>query len=507
MNIKPVNWNNSDLFCYDLPTKPQPDIGKILVTGGTGYIGGLLVPELLARGYRVRVMVRVLSPAYIEQWPGAEIVEADGLDIEKLEKALEGIHTAYYLIHSLLIGQQKYETSDYQTSRNFRKIAEGKKVKRIIYLGGLADIRVIHSGYLRSRMKVAQEFMESKVPITILRVSTIIGSGSAIYEIIEQVVRKNPIIFIPYWARTRHQPIAIRDVIKYLVGVVEKNETSGKSFDIGCRDVITLEMMMKVMAGLLGKKRIFVYSPFSTVLLYSYLASFITSVPAPIIKCFMEGCKYNIVSQNEDIRMFLPFHPLSYKEMLLKAMARIEQDKILTRWSDSYPPAHDLAIKLSELEESPKFKSSYSMQTNKSASSLFQTICKIGGKEGWFNSNWLWRLRGWFDQILMGVGTSRGRKNITSLRVNDVIDFWRVECLTHNERLLLRAEMKLPGMGWLEFRIDREMHENRLSVTAYYQTSTLFGKLYWYLFLPSHKYILSDMVKEIEKRSLGSSRK
>lgn len=501
-NINENNYNR-ELFCHNLPTTPSPDMGKILVTGGTGYIGGRLIPELLARGYQVRVMVRgsSLHHKQNDKWPGAEIVESNGLDKNKLNQALENVHTIYYLIHSLLLGQAMNLATDIKTATNFREIAENQNVKRIIYLGGLGDVKGSHSRYLKSRMKVSQIFLKSTVPTTILRLPIIIGSGSAAYEIIENVVRKIPVILIPYWARTKCQPISIRDVIKYLVGVLETNETTGKSFEIGGQDVLSIEKMMKAVANILNKKRLFIASPFSEFMVYAYVTSFLTPVPATIIKCIIGGCKYNSVCENDDIKKYLHFDRVPFKEMVIRAMRREQQDEIHTRWSDSYPPAHSLAIKFTELREPPQYTSSYSILTEKPAESLFKTICNIGGREGWFNSNFLWRMRGWFDRILMGVGTSRGRKSNSKLHINDVIDFWRVETLKQNEFLLLRAEMKLPGMGWLEFKIEDEGIKKRLTVKAYYKTNTLAGKLYWFLFLPSHSYIFSDMVKQIEKAS------
>ncbi len=496
-----MRWDNNDLFCHDLPSSPQPEIGKILVTGATGYIGGRLVPELLSRGYNVRVMVRGASPEHKELWPGAEIVVADALERDGLKKALEGIHTAYYLIHSLLLGQKRFEAADVQAAINFRKAAEEEKVKRIIYLGGLGDIQTNLSAHLKSRAIVAQELEKGKVPTTILRASIIIGSGSASYEIIQHLVKNVPIFLIPKWARTKCQPIAIRDVIKYLVGVLEVSETSGKSFDIGGRDILTYEMMLKILADLHGRKRLFLSFPFSMVGFFAYLASLLSPVPAPITLCLMEGVKNQVTCQDDNIKSVLPFQPITYREALLRAMSREERDRVYTRWSDAYPPAHELAIKLGELGETPRYTSGSSLLTEKSASSLFRSICRIGGKEGWSYSNWMWRLRGMLDRILMGVGTSRGRRSVSSLRINDVIDFWRVEDLKRDEMLLLRAEMKLPGRAWLEFSIDREERKNCLSVKGYYQPQGLFGKIYWYIFLPFHRIIFHDLIKQIEKRS------
>jgi len=501
-SIAPVQpLSNRDHFCDDLPTKFQPNIGKILVTGASGYIGGRLAPELLARGYKVRVMVRGGSPEYSELWPGAEIVVADAREIERLRIAFKDIDSAYYLIHSLRLGPKEFASADIRAAKNFRQAAEEMKIKRIIYLAGLGDIRSSLSSHLRSRAEVAEVLKEGKVPLTILRAAVIVGSGSASYEIIQHLVRKLRIILIPPWAKNRCQPIAIRDVIKYLVAALETPVTSGKSFDIGGKDVLTYEMMLQVPAEIIHKKIIFMAVPFSSIRFYAYIASLLTPVPDSITECLMEGLKNEVICQDESIKSYIPFKTLSYKEAVIRAMTREEQDRVYTRWSDAYPPAHELALKLHELKEGPAYTARYSLFTPKSAASLFDSICKIGGKEGWFHYSWLWRLRGAIDRILLGVGSARGRKSSASLRINDVIDFWRVEDLQNNKKLLLRAEMKLPGRAWLEFNITEAGGSQKLNTTAYYDTRTLLGKAYWYLFLPFHHFIFGNLIKEIEKRS------
>jgi uncharacterized protein YbjT (DUF2867 family) len=492
---------DNDLFCNNLPSRPQPELGRILVTGATGYVGGRLVPELLARGYRVRVMVRAASDEHEQRWPGAEVVVADALAPGSLTAALEGVYAAYYLLHSLLHGQEGLEATEIQAAGNFRRVAEQQRVARIIYLGGLGEARVPLSPHLRSRMQVADELSCGAVPTTVLRAAIIIGSGSASYEIIEHLVKSLPIILVPHWARTRCQPIGIRDVIKYLVGVLETPETSGRSFDIGGQDVLTYREMLAILADLLGRRRLFVPCPFSNIRFFSYCASLLTPVPAPITRCLMEGIIHEVVCQNDDIRRILAFEPLGYREALIRAMSREEQDKVHTRWSDAYPPAHELAMKLREIKGPVRYTSSYSLVTEKSAASLFRSVGKIGGKEGWFHGNWLWRLRGAVDRLLLGVGSVRGRRSSSSLRIGDVIDFWRVENLRRDAMLLLRAEMKLPGKAWLQFRIDPQGDKNRLLVNAYYQPRGVFGKLYWYIFLPFHFFIFQNLIRQIEKRS------
>lgn len=492
---------NIDLAADELPTSFQPQTGKILVTGASGYIGGRLVYELLARGYKVRVMLRANASEYKKIWPEVEIVIADALKINDLRKALKGIDTAYYLIHSLTRGPKVFPFADMQVAGNFRHAAEEMNINRIIYLGGLGDVRSSLSSHLRSRVEVAEELKRGAVPVTVLRAAVIVGAGSASYEIIKHLAKKLYVVPVPYWANNKCQPIAIRDVIKYLIGVLEVSETTGKSFDIGGKDILTYKTMLKIMSEFIRKKIFFIPIPFFNIGFYSYITSFFTPVPASITKSLMEGLKNEVICRDETIKNFVQFVPLSYKEAIIRAMTREEQDKVHTRWSDAYPPAHQLAIKLHELENGPDYTAAYSLVTNKSSASLFKSICNIGGREGWFHSNWMWRARGMLDRILLGVGAIRGRRSYSHLKVNDVIDFWRVESLEENKELLLRAEMKLPGKAWLEFSIKSEEQKRKLNVTAYYGTKSIFGKIYWFIFLPFHHFIFHNLIKEIEKRS------
>lgn len=497
-----------DRFCDGLCSSPQPGMGIVLVTGATGYVGGRLVPELIARGYRVRVLVRAMTVGEEARWPDAEVVVGDASDPAALRLAMRDVQVAYYLIHSLLLGPRNMKAVEVDYARNFRQAAEQTGVQRIIYLGGLGDIRTRLSTHLQSRMFVAEELQQStRVATTVLRAAIIIGSGSASYEIIHHLVKQTPLILLPRWTRTRCQPIGIRDVIRYLVGVLEKPETAGGSFDIGGPDVMSYEAMLRTLAGILGKKRLFLRTWVDSVPLYAYVAGLLTPVPAPIVRSLMEGLRNDVICADDRIKRILPFAPISYRDAIVEAMSREEQDAVHTRWSDAYPPAHELAIKLHELKQPPRYTATYAIRTPASNSALFAAICRIGGKEGWFHGNWMWRLRGRLDSLLMGVGTARGRRSSSTLRVNDVIDFWRVEALVPQQRLLLRAEMKLPGRAWLEFRIDPEDAANRFTVQAYYDVHTRFGDLYWYTFLPFHKYIFEHLLIQIEKRATARNPK
>jgi hypothetical protein len=352
-------------------------------------------------------------------------------------------------------------------------------------------------------MEVARKLQAGSVPVTILRAAIIIGSGSASYEIISSLVARFPLILAPSEVRSLCQPIAVRDVIKYLVGSLESAGTAGSSFDIGGDEIMSYREMMKTVAQVLNRRRFILTLPFVGLRTFGYAASQFTPVPAPLTIGLIEGLKNDVVCEDHSIRRIIPFDPLPFRTALVRAMTREEQDRVHTRWSDAYPPASELAIKLDEVRGRPMYTASASICTFTSARDLFDSICRIGGKEGWFRGNWMWRLRGDFDRIIMGVGTRRGRKKAHGLSSGDVVDFWRVEEVAPHERLLLRAEMKLPGKAWLEFRIEDRGDARTLALTAHYLTSTLFGRAYWYFFLPFHRFIFKGLIEQIEKRSNG----
>ena len=487
--------------CTELPSSPRTDLGTVLVTGASGYVGGRLVPELAMRGYRVRAMIRGTETGDLDSWPEVEIVMADALDPPSLARALEGVSVAYYLIHSMVLGPGEFARADLQSARNFREAAQDAGVERIIYLGGLGACGANLSRHLDSRKQVAEELACGSVPCTIMRASIIIGSGSASFEIIKGLVNRLPVIPFPTWADNLSQPIGIRDVVKYLVGVMELPLLGDRTFDIGGLEVMTYGDMIIELASLLGKRTHFVRVPIQGTKLVAYAISLLTPVPAPISMCLTGGLKSDTVCDYNAIQILLPFHPISYREALVRALDREEQDSVATRWSDAYPPAHELSIKLPELRRPPRYRAAYHLLTNNSAADLFSAIARIGGREGWFDTNWMWRLRGDFDRMIFGVGTARGRRSARGLRLGDVIDFWRVEDLKPDRRLLLRAEMRMPGRAWLEFDIGEEDGLRRLGITAHYATKSPFGHLYWRFFQPFHWYIFEHMLKQIEIRS------
>jgi len=497
-----MNIPRSDLLCTGLSSTPCPEVGPILVTGATGYIGGRLVHELLARGYKVVAMVRRNADEYSKRWPEVTVVQADALKPETLDSALTGIHAAYYLIHSLHLGQKEFEAADLAAAGNFRNAAQRQNVSRIMYLGGLGDVRTPLSPHLMNRIRVAEELGSGEVPVTVLRAAIIIGSGSASYEILKNLIMNLPFLALPSWASTRCQPISVRDVIRYLIGVLEKPETAGRSFDIGGPDVESYANLMKIFAKVLQKKMLFINIPFlKSCRFYGYMASLFTPVPGPLVMSLMAGCKNEVVCLDCSIRKILPFPLIPYKEALVRALTREEIDAVYTRWSDSYPRNIPFeVVTLDELDHRPRYSQRCSITTDKSAAALFGVIRRLGGQEGWFHTSILWRIRGGLDRIFLGVGTSRGRKSPHRLEMNDVVDFWRVEDIEDGSRLLLRAEMKVPGGAWLEFKIDDDKKGRRLSVTAWFDTRSLWGSMYWWAFYPFHHFIFNDLLRGIVRR-------
>ncbi|MBI9088847.1 MAG: NAD(P)H-binding protein [Desulfobacterium sp.] len=399
-----MDWYDSSLFCDDLPTRPDLNSGIILVTGASGYVGGRLVTGLLKRGYRVRIMVRSLSQDYNARWPEAEIVVGDALDPESLERALDGIGAAFYLIHSLVFGSAHYLKVDCAMAENFRIAAEKNNIKRIIYLGGLGAGVGEHSPELKTRMKVAGLLKGDLIPVTVLRTSLILGSGSASFEMIKHLVTSSPVIFLTDYLNVKCQPIGIRDVLKYLVGVLETPETKDKSYDIGGKDILTYFNLFTIMGEIVGKKSRFIHVPFLKIASFSYLLSLLTPVSVTIIRFLMEGISHDIVCSSYEIRKIIPFTPASYREMVRKALAREIEEDVDTRWSDAYPVAHSLEKKLSDLDPPPNYSCSYSILSKKKAESIFFSVTRIGGASGWFNSNVLWKIRGVIDSLLMGAG-------------------------------------------------------------------------------------------------------
>jgi uncharacterized protein YbjT (DUF2867 family) len=478
------------------------DVGPILVTGASGYIGGRLVGELVDRHYRVRAMVRRAHPGYAARWPSVEVVEADVLDPASLDKALKGVYAAYYLIHSMMLGPEEFAEADRRAAQAFAEAAARAGVKRIIYLGGLGDAKKgCLSSHLRNRIEVGEILRAGQVPTTVLRSAIVLGSGSASYEILSHLVRRMPLIPIPRWGDRRCQPVAIRDILKYLVGSLEVAETTGLQLDVGGHEVLSYREMIREMAKVLGRSAWLVPSPVSHPKRYGYGVSLLTPVPYPIVSCLMDSLQNDVVCEDTLARKYLPFKTMGFADAVKAAQVREDADDILSRWSDAKPREQSSVRTLASLSAPAQFQAHHTLVTDKPAQAIFQSFCRVGGKTGWFRSNFLWRLRGLFDRLLGGPGNARGRKQHAQVQFGEVIDFWRVEDIVENERLLLRAEMIVPGDAWLEFKILPAAHHRALLVSAYFVPRGLLGRLYWIVLVPFHKFIFEDLARQIERRA------
>lgn len=480
-----------DLVCQDLPTSPSPEIRMILVTGAGGYIGGRLVPELIARGYGVRVLVRDKPESYHSRWPAAEVFVSDVSDPIRMNEALEGVDVAYYLIHSLRLGSGKFEEKDIQLATIFREACSEQKVKRIIYLGGLGKPTGKLSAHLGSRIKVGETLSGGSVPVTILRAGMIIGSGSASYDILKNLVVNTPVFLIPGWAKTRSQPISIRAVILYLVGVMENNETTGRSFDIGGPEILTYDEKLKVLARLMGKKRFFLPGFILWSSFYGYIASLLTPVPRQVTRVLVDGCKNEVVCENDDIRRFVPIQLYNFRRALLKALSSDERQRVyIGRKEDIL--LHEDGVRRDEVLCTQKYSATYMALSTKTADAIFRSFCKIGGTDGWARGFRLWRT---------GNADVTELAESTVLSVNDVVGIWHVEHVELNKTLRLSTAMKKSGKVWLEFRVEEGVGFNKFLLSTCYQQKGLKGYLYWYNFLPFQHAIFKDLVKFIMNRS------
>ncbi len=490
----------------------------ILVTGVTGYVGGRLVPGLLAEGYRVRVLVRggperLRGRSWRDQ---VEVVAGDVLQPGDLAPAMDGVSAAYYLIHSMR-GNDEFSQRDVQAAENFASAAAAAGVERIIYLGGLGDPEANLSEHLRSRQETGVALRRAGVPVTEFRAGMIVGSGSLSFEMVRDLTERLPVMICPRWVFSRTQPVAIRDVLAYLVAALKTPASADQVIEIGGPDVLTYADMMLGYARVRGLRRLIVPVPVLTPRLSSFWVHWMTPVSASIARPLIEGLRNELVVRDDLARRLFPgIEPSSYEAAVKLALQRMEEGQIETIWSDALASSRgDQGPVLLAHEQGMLIERRRQLVAAK-PESVFGVFSGIGGERGWPAYTSLWRLRGALDRLIGGVGMRRGRRHPDQIRQGDALDFWRVEAVEPGRLMRLRAEMKLPGEAWLQFearpaangqratasnKVDGEKKGSELVQTAYFASRGLLGLLYWYSLYPVHRLIFSQMVKRIGRQA------
>lgn len=472
---------------------------KILLTGANGYIGMRLLPHLLDTGHEVICAVRDAERLSIDDAIRSKIsiVEIDFLKHVASEKLSRGIDAAYFLIHSMSSSTTDFDEQEAITARNFNAYMAQTGVKQVIYLSGIVNQDNL-SKHLWSRKNVESILYEGPFKLTVLRAGIIVGSGSSSFEIIRDLAEKLPLMITPKWVLTKTQPIAIRDVIFFLSSILGNEKTYGQSFDIAGPDVLTYKQMLEQYAKARGFKNWIFTVPIMTPKLSSYWLYFVTSTSYKLALNLVDSMKVEVVANDNRLEQLLNIKTHTYAEAIDMAFKKIEQNLVVSSWKDSMVSGR-FTKDLEKYIQVPKYGVLKDEQKRKvsNSSAVLENIWKIGGETGWYYGNWLWKIRGFLDQIWGGVGIRRGRTHPDKLFPGDALDFWRVLLADKKgKRMLLFAEMKLPGEAWLEFKIDED---NILHQTATFRPRGLRGRLYWYSIVPLHYFIFRGMIRNIAK--------
>jgi uncharacterized protein YbjT (DUF2867 family) len=467
--------------------------GRLLLTGATGYIGGRLLRVLEAGGYSLRCLAR--NPARLKGRVSetTEVAAGDCLDPPSLRAAMSDVHTAYYLVHSMG-NAESFEEQDRRAAANFAAAAEAAGVKRIIYLGGLGAGPL--SAHLKSRQEVGAILRRSTVPVIEFRASIVIGSGSLSFEIIRALVERLPVMICPRWVAMAAQPIAVEDLIEYLVRALDLSDPGSRIIEIGGPDRVSYRDIMNEYARQRGLRRLMISIPVLTPRLSSLWLGLVTPVYARIGRKLIDSIRNETVVRDRSALTMFDFKPMGLAEMMRRAIANEDREFALTRWSDALASS-GLELSWGGVRFGNRIVDSRTMAVDAAPEAAFRPIRRIGGTNGWYYGDWLWCLRGWVDLLLGGVGLRRGRRDPDSLAVGDAVDFWRVEEFENNRRLRLSAEMKLPGRAWLEFEVEPQGRSSLIRQSAIFDPLGLAGLAYWYILYPAHFLIFARMLRRI----------